>query len=280
MSPSEVGVSVAALVLGVSLIVVILAGQNVRTPWFEFPTPTGLPARGVLGAMGILLMYIGLAEPLNLPLSLFGTDPPEPRVVASQLGPTDTATVVPALPTATTPLAPVTSTPTACDRSLLTGGFGKLYQENVSVRVKLGCPTAPEAPGYAVQELFEQGTMYWWEATDTIYVFLGVQHGAYQVFPAAMVANLPTPVGHDPNERLPGFDRVYWANPTIQQKIGKPLTGEILLKEGTDLPPGVIQPFQQGLMIFTPDYGGAGKTIFVLYDADKTFERIKDTLVD
>jgi hypothetical protein len=41
----------------------------------------------------------------------------------------------------------------------------------------------------------------------------------------------------------------------------------------------VLQGFQSGVMVFTPDYRGTGKNIFVVYN-DGSFERYVDTFQD
>jgi len=123
--------------------------------------------------------------------------------------------------------------------------------------------------------------MYWWEPTDTIYVFFNVNAGNYRAVGSAEAADLPAPTPDSNNPMMPvrGFGRVYTGIPGVAAALGAPLTGEVELE-----PYGVRQDFTQGLMLFTPTYIAPpntdfGKTIFVLY-ADNTFVRYNDTYQD
>lgn len=208
--------------------------------------------------------------------------PPPPPTRAPTETPVPTSTPVPPPPPTDTPLPPpppLTATP--CARELLQGGFGKLYDENVGVREKVGCPVAAEQAGRAVVQFFAGGSMYWWAPTDTIYVFFDVNAGNYRAVGPAEAADLPAPTPDPNNPMMPvrGFGRVYSGIPGVAATLGTPLTPEIILE-----PYGVRQDFTQGLMLFTPTYiapSGTdfGKTIFVLY-ADDTFVRYNDTYQD
>jgi len=205
--------------------------------------------------------------------------PPPPPTRAPTETPVPTNTPVPPPPPTATPLPPPTATP--CARELLQGGFGKLYDENVGVREKIGCPVAAETAGRAVMQFFEGGSMYWWEPTDTIYVLLDINAGNYRSVGPEEAATLPAPTPNPDNPIMPvrGFGRVYIGIPGVAAALGAPLTPEVELE-----PYGVRQEFTQGQMFFTPTYTAPlrtnfEKTIFVLY-ADGTFVRYNDTYQD
>ncbi|MCG8346532.1 MAG: protein kinase [Chloroflexales bacterium] len=176
------------------------------------------------------------------------------------------------LPTATPTASP---TPIPCPKELLAGGFGKLYNDNVRVRVNLGCPLDREVWGYTTQQFFTQGTMYYWGLSDTIYVFFGLDDGNYRVVHSEEVAMLPEPTldPNDPESPVRGFGRVY-SIPSVREALGVWTSNEQIIE-----PYGVMQRFEHGLMLFTPSYRDQGKTIFVLYD-NNTFERYRDTNPD
>ncbi len=220
-------------------------------------------------AMPTTTFTITPSATLALP-SLTPTRVPPTAVPPTEIPPTATPTPPP--PTATPTLTP-SPEPTPCPADLLKGGFGKLYNDNVSVRVALGCPLAGEAPGYATQHFFERGTMYYWRPNDTIYVFFGLDSGNYRVFgpdEAARYPEPPTPVA-DPNMPMRGFGRIYFGITEVSAALGGWTSGEQVLN-----PHGVFQPFAKGIMFYTPSYRDQGGSIFVLYN-DGTFERFADT---
>lgn len=204
-------------------------------------------------------------EPTSTPMAT-----PEPTSTpTTTLNPTNTPTDIP--------------TAARCpNEELLAGGFGLLYEKNVEVRVRLGCPTGMQVAGRAVVQFFEGGSMYWWELTDTIYVFLGVNGGRYRVVEAEENATYPepTPDPDNPNAPVRGFGRIYAGIPEVRAALGTPLTPEIEI-DGSDRY-GVRQRFENGLMLFLPantDPNNAGKQIFVLYN-DDTFTRYEDAYPD
>lgn len=207
-------------------------------------------------------------------------------------GPTEAPTATP-LPSATpipteapTATPGPTETPTAteavaCRDELLAGGFGRLFRENVNVRVRLGCPLVAESAGKGSVQFFEGGTMLYWDLSnrtrwrDYIFVFEGLDGGRYQALSPAAVADLgpaPTP-GPDPNQPVRGFGRVYFYQPGIRETLGAWLSPEIVLDGSAS---GVIQFYEQGAMIYTPIYRSAERaSIFVLYNSGR-FERYDD----
>jgi hypothetical protein len=169
-----------------------------------------------------------------------------------------------------TPLPPTaqlepTNTFSVCSNELLTRGFGKLYKDNVGVRMGLGCPLEHEIAANSVVQFYERGAMYWWEPSDTIYVFLENEQNNYQIFTHEEVARMPEPpsTSSDPNMPVRGFGRIYYGLPQIQSALGEPYTPEIILE-----PHGVKQRFENGLMFWIPpatDPRETRKQILVLY---------------
>jgi hypothetical protein len=190
-------------------------------------------------------------------------------------------------PTAAPPLASATAPPSPsviCPTDQMAGGFGKLYRENVAVRVGLGCMLEREQAGYAVQQFFEHGAMYYWEPTDTIFVFLAHQEGTYRVVEAAEAAALPEPVPdpNNPNAPVRGFGRVYYGMPNVHATLGASITPELILESSDGI--GVRQRFERGQMLSKPllpsaPPGERGKTIYVLYDTGR-FTRYQDLYQD
>ncbi len=158
-----------------------------------------------------------------------------------------------------------------CLDDALRGGFGKLHQENVSVRVGLGCPLESMREGYAVEQFYERGSMYWWSQNDTIYTFLGEQVGEYRVYSAEATAALPAPAPTEsPLTPVRGFGKVYFGEPVVRQFLGESQSIEHQWNTGR------FQQFKDGMMLGSPAHRDLGQTIFVLYD-DGTFERYQDS---
>lgn len=223
-------------------------------------------------------------SPLATPVPSPSATPPPTQTLAPTETLTPTASPSPTetlLPTET--VAPITPTSVAqCDDRLLVGGFGKLFDDNIGVRTRLGCPQAPEVAGDGSQQFFEQGLMFYWDRRnktlkdDYVYVFYGRDAGVYDGLPPQAVADLgpdPTP-GPDPNQPVRGFGRVYFNWPMVRERLGAPTSPELELKANQR---GVIQLFADGLMIYTPAFQPTnGASIFVLYN-DGAFERFDDS---
>lgn len=278
--PPVVGEATSLPAATVEAFATVTEPASTAEPSPEAPEPTGVPAP------------TGMPEPTGVPVAT-GAPEPTPAPVPTEVPlptplPTTTPvpTEVPATPT-DVPATPTEVEPTPladCPNGLPVRGFGKLYAENVGVRTGLGCPVAPESAGIAAQQFFESGTMYYWDLTnrdikrDHIFVFYGANGGNYTQLSAQEVADLgpePTP-GSDPNQPVRGFGRVYFHKSGVREQLGLPTTPELELK-GSQL--GVIQFFDRGLMIWTPDYRPTGgSSIFVLYDTGR-FERFRDAFV-
>ena len=120
------------------------------------------------------------------PATLTPTTPPaavteEPATVTPLPTSTNTAappppTEAPA-PTSTEPPQPTiapeppTDTPAfaVCDAPL-DGGFGTLWRGEQGLQERLGCPIRGETVGAAAEQVFENGTMYWWSGNQQIYI--------------------------------------------------------------------------------------------------------------
>jgi tRNA A-37 threonylcarbamoyl transferase component Bud32 len=218
------------------------------------------------------------AEPTIQP-----TVPPTVRPPTATTAPSATPTEEPsATPTDEPSPTPVTPTAEAsCDPELMTDGFGRVYEEDVEVRVGLGCPLAREEAGRGSEQFFENGTMFYWDQrnqapkADYIYVFYDLDDGRYDELSPEDVAAYPEPErGEDPNQPIRGFGRVYFGHQGASEQLGEWTSPEIELK-GQQL--AVMQLFEQGMMIYTPRYEPTGKAaIFVLYNT-REFERFDDT---
>lgn len=235
---------------------------------------------------------LATATPTSAPTSSFGaaTPTPAPDILSTSTAtpwpsptvlPTATATLSPTAAAAATPTATPTET-TACPEEWLTGGFGRLFRANVNVRVGLRCPLAPEIGGIGSVQFFERGAMFYWDAMnrtrwrDYIFVFEGLDTGAYRAFSPEAVAALgpaPTP-GPDSNQPVRGFGRVYFYQAGVSDSLGAWTSPELPLR---DPEWGAIQLFEGGIMLYTPIYRSEGHgSIFVLYNTGQ-FERYDDS---
>lgn len=287
----------------------VIAGPPTPPP--EKPAP-GSSMGAVVWGLGALLITVALVvgvfsflsrgpDPTTIPTTIPTTAPTTTQPIA-QVTTQPTAPSAPVAPpsatpangptaeaptlTAVTPAPIFTATATAtprpaavCDYNLLTGGFNKLYRDNATVRVKLGCPRNREVGGEASEQFFDEGVMYWWgfnstELSDAIFVFYGNNSGEYEIVTteeSVTYPEIPTPT--DPRAPIRGFGKIYFSKPGVSDRLGSWSSEEIPIT-------GVIQFFDKGIMLFTPEYrstGGTRKAILVLYYADKTFTRYDDT---
>lgn len=186
----------------------------------------------------------------------------------TDIPPTSTPTTIPPSPT------PSPSPELACDLSLLreSSGFSYLYRDLINVRAALGCPTGGETVIQIADQVFSNGTMYWWESRDTVYVLPETdgRSGRYQAFNRDQTSALPEPPAQiDPLlRREGGFARVYYAHEDIRQALGAPVSGE----RGIN---GAFQSFQQGFMIWSPPRPERPSTIYVVYNNGQ-FQRYDD----
>jgi serine/threonine protein kinase len=201
-------------------------------------------------------------QPTQVVVVVTATLPP------TAIPPTTTPTTIPPSPTASP------TTEVACDLSPLRegSGFTYLYRDLVSLRGALGCPSGNETVIQIADQVFAKGTMYWWEARDTIYALpeSNGRSGSYQAFNRDQTIALPDPPEQiDPFlRREGGFARVYYANEGIRQALGAPLGAE----RGIN---GAFQTFQNGFMIWSPPRPERPSTIYVVYNNGQ-FQRYDD----
>lgn len=249
-------------------------------------TATGVPVAAAGGAAEPTLAPSATASPApSATPKPTAAPPPVPSatdIPSPTMEPSATSSPSPTAEPTDTPAPTITNTPSPtadCTAGLLQGGFGQLYQENVGVRTRLGCPQSGERAGKGAIQTFSDGTMFYWgmnpgELRDTIVIFYGLNAGAYAIVDANEAASYPEPPpGDNPNAPVRGFGRVYYGKAGVSAALGDPLSPEIELKDGDH---AVIQFYAGGTMIYSPIYRQAGAgTIFVLY-ADGAFERYND----
>jgi serine/threonine-protein kinase len=245
-------------------LVVTPAATSTLAPPTQSPAPTEAP-------IAVSTATSPAASPTGAPTAA-PTQAPQPTVA-----PRPTATPQPtATPRPTATAEPTASpSPTACP-SLLAGGFAKLWDENASVRERVGCPLGAEQGGPATiaEQPFERGSMFYFSPLEQVYVLIGVDSGRWRLFEKRSLDDLPTPTPAVPppcEDRLTGGFGLVWSSfPQIQEALGCALQPEDGLLEGA------YQPFARGRMLYSRQGLGRGKTIYVLY-ADGGFERYDDT---
>lgn len=130
-------------------------------------------------------------------------------------------------------------------------GFGSVWASHASARAALGCATRPEAPVWLGEQTFERGRMFWRQDTATIYVLYS--DGSWQQFADSWHAGDPET---DPGTVAPaglyqpkrGFGKVWRDHPEVRSRLGWGTMEE----RGVN---GAIQPFERGLMLWSPHLG-------------------------
>ncbi|MCS6840416.1 MAG: serine/threonine protein kinase [Roseiflexus sp.] len=221
------------------------------------PTPTARPT--------VAPTATPTATPTETPTAI-PTATPTPSVTPSpSLTPTETATFTPS----------ATPTPTPCPIAPIRG-FGEVWNKNASVARRLGCPTDIERGGdrTLIEQRFEGGSMTSFLPIGDIYVLIGFTRGEWQRFPYPAPLPPDAPATPTPPAGLQTPTNIFgiiWAtNPGVRQNLG------FALRPQSDQIEGAYQPFAGGVMIYSREGLGRGKTIYVLY-ADGTFERYDDT---
>lgn len=175
------------------------------------------------------------------------------------------------------------TTAAACNPDALKGGFQKLYP---AVQTRLGCPTAPQSGASFTYQVFQKGSMLYYQQTGRIYVFYNFGGWAsYRATgPVAVQAtNTPSaPPSSSPNgspNASPGptgggtsapanasgcsftprgsFGTLWRNNQAVQSSLGCP-TGQ-----DNSTSAGIGQTFSRGLMLFNPL---AGLPYLVVYN--------------
>ena len=151
-----------------------------------------------------------------------------------------------------------------------------MWNKNPTVARRLGCPTDIERGGgnTLIEQRFESGSMISFLPIGDIYVLIGFTRGEWQRFPYPAPPPPDTPATPTPPAGLQTpvdiFGIIWATNPGVRQNLGFALRPQSATIEGA------YQPFTGGVMIYSSEGLGRGKTIYVLYD-DGTFERYDDT---
>lgn len=156
--------------------------------------------------------------------------------------------VPPSVPTPT-PVAPCPIMPVA--------GFGRVWNDNATVRSKLGCPTELEKGVWAAEEIFIGGYLFW--RSDIGHIYAVYSDGTWQNFvdpwsegdPVSDPAIVPPSGYYQP---IRGFGKVWRDNATVMSKLSWASTEERGLYAS-------VQAFGGGTMLWSNVLG-----IFVLYN--------------
>jgi uncharacterized protein with LGFP repeats len=145
-----------------------------------------------------------------------------------------------------------------CDAPL-DGGFGALWRSDQGLQERLGCPIRGETAGAATEQVFENGTMYWWSGNQQIYILAA--GGGWSQYPNTYSEGedlgepLTPPPGLFPPER--GFGKVWRTTPAIERSLGWAKAPEVPLT-------GVYQRFANGTMLYSWNINEHGPQIYVL----------------
>jgi hypothetical protein len=154
-------------------------------------------------------------------------------------------------------------------------GFGKVYSDNLPIKLALGCMQASEFRATVTRQAFEHGSMlgvvrlnsYSNQYYEEVHaVFDDNTAHSYHFFPLAVGAGTPPPSGAIKSYKSTAdFANVWSQNADVKAKLGNP-TGDagtaLAAANGTGGAP--VQLFTGGLMLY-PD--PAGKQIYVLFNA-------------
>jgi hypothetical protein len=167
-------------------------------------------------------------------------------------------------------------TPTTDPLALLTGGFRALYEQEPAVREALGVPTEQESggPGQISEQAFEGGSMFYFRPLERIYVLEGKDGGDWRRYDQETVKDFPVPTPADPPAcdqpiGSGGFARIWGSVAALRDTLGCPLT------QGSDLIEGAYQAFERGVMLYSHDGLGRGKSLYVLSE-NGTFRWYQD----
>lgn len=148
-----------------------------------------------------------------------------------------------------------------------------LWTANRRIQREMGCPARPEVGGPIAEEPFQYGSMFWYGPLNTIYVLVGKDGGHWSAYGPNDMSKMPTPAPVQAPDGLyapiSGFGLVWGSSRGLQSELGwatQPEAGPY---------DGAYQPYERGIMLFSPVGLGRGKTLYVLY-ADGTFERYDD----
>ncbi|MGQ9547152.1 MAG: serine/threonine-protein kinase [Roseiflexus sp.] len=212
-------------------------------------------------------------RPTNTPTATLTPAPTETPTATPSPSMTLSPSSTPTATNTTTPTAP--PTPTPCPITPVRG-FGEIWNNNLNVARRLGCPTDIERGGndMLIEQRFESGSMVSFLPIGDIYALIGFTRGEWQRFPYPAPLPPDTPATPTPPAGLQTpvdtFGIIWATNPGVRQNLGFALRLQSAPIEGA------YQPFTGGVMLYSREGLGRGKTIYVLYD-DGTFERYDDT---
>lgn len=243
------------------------AGTSLPSP--STPVTTTAPASTAPPSPTSQPTATGTASP-TVPLT---TAPPTARpTTPATLPPTatgtpvvsGTATVAPSTvpdtitpsTTVSTPAASPSPSATVCEPVDLGSGFDKLYQ---NVQARLGCPTSAPAKAAFTYQVFQKGSMLYFQQTGRIYVFYNFggwasyrAAGAVAVPPTATPAPSVTPGSATPDPtgcslKPRGSFGILWSNnQAVQTSLGCPVDVD------ASTTGGLSQNFSRGMMLYNP----------------------------
>ncbi len=157
---------------------------------------------------------------------------------------------------AVTPPTPVPPPPPVC-AIMPQAGFGNIWNNNATVRSRLGCALAPEQSLWSAEQGFQGGYLFWRSDTRTIYALYS--NGTWQSFadtwdesqPASDPSLIPPPGFSQP---VRGFGKIWREQAEARGRLGWATEAERGLF-------AAIEPFQNGLMIWSN-----AKGTFVIYN--------------
>lgn len=142
-------------------------------------------------------------------------------------------------------------------------GFGTIWQNNATVRSRLGCPLEREKSVAAAEQSFQYGTMFWLSDTEYIYALYsnGIWQSAVDTFEDGDPESDPSivpPWGY--YQPIRGFGKVWREEPGVRDRLGWATEEERGLTVA-------VQLFEGGMMIWSQSKG-----TYVLYQ-DGTWQR-------
>lgn len=158
---------------------------------------------------------------------------------------------------------------TQCNGKVIRG-FGNVYNTDATLRMRVGCPLAPERGLLLAEQGFEYGHMLW--RSDTRQIVVATDHNNYQLSPDTYVeGELESAILAPPGLLAPirGFGKLWRQQPGLINEIGFARGPERGFQ-------GAIQDFENGTMIWM---GADQRVIRILYP-DRTWSLVWDTFVD
>jgi serine/threonine-protein kinase len=196
-----------------------------------------------------------------------------PTVRPTAIPPTPTQTPSPSPTPSTTPTnTPAPPTPTPTEGIPLQGGFKMLLEQNEGLAIDLGPALAPErgGPKTATEQQFEEGSMFYFQPTEQIYVLFGKDRGIHRVFEKSELEDLPAPAPAECEAPQQGGFALVWGNfPDVRRQLGCSTSPEPNLFDGA------YQEFRNGTLLFSQNGLGRGKTIYVVWNGGE-FQRFDD----